>query len=80
MVNVLSGWHGFGLGLKAALQLVRTPLVLVSPRDMEFTCRIDLGRARQLVSQPGNGVEYIGFPNPNNLNVRSAFPFSMPKP
>ena len=68
MVSVLHGWHGFGLGLKAALSLVRTPHVLVSPHDMEFTCDIDLRRVRELVSDPANGVEYVGFPNPNNLN------------
>ena len=38
-VNELQSWHGFGLGLRAALRLARTPLVLVSPHDMEFTSR-----------------------------------------
>ena len=67
-VNELQSWHGFGLGLRAALRLARTPLVLVSPHDMEFTSAADLRRIVALVRDAANGVEYVGFPNANNLS------------
>ena len=56
-VSTLPSWHGFGLGLRAALTLVRTPLVLVSPHDMEFTREVPLRSVLRLVGEEGNGVE-----------------------
>ena len=64
-VSELRSWHGFGLRLRAALALVRTPLVLVSPHDMEFGYAADLRRVVALVGDASNGVEYVGFPNAN---------------
>ena len=66
-VSELGSWHGFGLGLRAALALVRTPLVLVSPHDMEFGHEADLRHIAALVGDASNGVEYVGFPNSNTL-------------
>ena len=66
-VSELGSWHGFGLGLRAALALVRTPLVLVSPHDMEFGHAADLRHIVALVGDASNGVEYVGFPNANTL-------------
>jgi hypothetical protein len=66
-VSELGSWHGFGLGLRAALALVRTPLVLVSPHDMEFGREANLRHIVALVGDTSNGVEYVGFPNANTL-------------
>ena len=42
--------------------------MLVSPHDMEFTSAADLRRIVALVRDAANGVEYVGFPNANNLS------------
>ena len=67
-VTQLDGWHGFGLGLRHALTLVRTPHAMVLPHDMEFTVSANLPELCAILAEHGNGVEYIGFANPCNLN------------
>lgn len=47
----LSEWRGFALALEAALELVRTPLVLVCPHDYEFLHEVDLPRICGLILQ-----------------------------
>ena len=64
----LTGWHGFGLGLKHALGLVKSELVLVLPHDMEFMQPIPVTELTTLLLEPNNGVEYLGFANSGNLN------------
>lgn len=67
-VTELDGWHGFGWALRYALTLVHTPQVLVLPHDMEFERPIDVASLCAILQDGSNGVEYIGFCNPKNLN------------
>ena len=64
----LPSWHGFALGFEVALKRVDTPYVMVLPHDMEFKTACDIRTMVQVLAEPTNDAQYIGFPNANNAN------------
>ena len=68
----LAEWSGYGQALKAGLQQVRTPLVLVVQHDYVFTQPVPLGNLVQLFDCPDldHSLNYIGLCKSKQVNYK----------
>lgn len=58
----LESRHGFGFAVRAALEHVKTPYVLVMQHDRPFTRRCDLPRVVQAMDSNPSELKYVGVP------------------
>ncbi|CAK0895024.1 unnamed protein product [Prorocentrum cordatum] len=63
----LDSRHGFGFAVKAALELVRTPYVIVLQHDRPFIRRADIPRVVAAMEADPQRLKYMGMPTGTTL-------------
>lgn len=59
----LEARHGFGHAVRAALELVKTPYLMVVQHDRPFTRAVDLNQVVSAMEAHSDRIKYMGLPN-----------------
>lgn len=70
-IVMLDGRNGQSLGVRAGLDQVETPHVLVHQHDLEFTFDFGLEKVLNVLDDEQNDVKYVGMPLLTNLHYEA---------